>query len=445
MPQSDAPKPDGSQHKPRFLQPGGSVDKDAASRLSSGTTTTPPKVRHYSPAITNICEQLFYRQSMLRDYQTCPQMMLYRWIIGHEEEDTFFAAILGTAGHRVIEDMHSTGNFAITYVELLTQFLNEFNAALHDSAVPPRLSPKFSSLTAQAQAVAPEYTSMLQGYQADRENQKFYTSFVEQSFVLPLEDEFSRKFYFTGVIDQGGFYDDGNFAIRDIKFRDSSFRPRRTEAHLDLQLTLYSLAAHKGLPACSQCKPKYTVDSAHHARPQSQSQLLGSGVLPETPTLQYTGPCDDCRSKIGTPAWPNIIPVRTELIWMRDYVPRKRDEFAKFIQSPTKEKEYNPETKRMRIKQTLNPDWIHGYKKGDPSGPGRIVTERSSAFLEVRSADILRLAGMIRDGRFFRKESSYCDTFCRHREACLSMLEMEVQDIDVQKFNENASTIDPFG
>lgn len=434
---------DGCQSTPRFLQPGNTADQAAASRLASHLP--PPTVRNYSPAITQLCDQLFYRQSMLRDYQTCPQMMLYRWIIGHEEEDTFFAAVLGTAGHRVIEHMHSTGNFDITFVELITHFLNEFESALHDSAVPPRLSPKFPSLTAQAQAVAPEYVVMLQGYQKDRDNQKFYTSFVEQSFVLPLEDEFARKFYFTGVIDQGGFYDDGDFAIRDIKFRDQHFRPRRTEAHLDLQLTLYSLAVHQGLPACGECKPRYTITGGIGTRPQSQAQLLGSDTLPHTPTLQYTGPCASCRSKIGTAAWPNLIPVRTELIWMRDYSPRKRDEFTKWIPHPQKEKEYNPETKRMRIKQILNPEYVHGYKKGDPSGPGRIITERSAAFLEVRSADILRLAGMIRDGRFFRKESSYCDTFCRHREACLSMLEMEVQEIDVDQFNENASTIDPFG
>jgi len=425
----DVAKPDGSQHTTTRLlseEDAKSADRLIALAELKALTNEPTyggNVLNYSPAIADLCGNLYFRQSMLQDYRKCPMMFLYRWVIGHEEEDTFFAAVMGTAGHRVIQHMHESRNFAITYVDIMQLFLREFDTACRDSKIPPRLSAKYPTLRAQAQAVCPEYCTMLLGYQRHKDNQTFHATILEQSFVLELKDEFSRTFYFTGTIDQAGYYDDGVFALRDIKFRINDFRPGPTAAKLDLQLTLYGFAVHKGVPSCSECRPKYSDEGE----------------------LVYAGPCSVCQSLIGTSKWPMLIPQKTVLIWMRDYMPRQKDQYTKYVDDPAGGKEMNPDTGRMRKKQVINDKWIHGYKKGEQAGPGHIVTDRPWAFLQARSADILRLAGMIRDGRFYRNEGEHCEYWCKHREPCLGMLETEVQELDVGRLNEHVATIDPFG
>lgn len=379
-------------------------------------------VKNYSPAIIEVCENLYYRQSMINDYLTCPNLMLYKWIIGHTEDDTFFAAILGTAGHSVIEEIHLTKRFETSYMDMLTIFIAQVQVALASSEVPPRIAAKYATISAQCNAVAPEYVQMIQGYCEDPENQKFHCTVIEQKFALEIKDEFGRTFIFTGTIDQGGFYGDGSFALRDIKFRADAFRPGKFQIALDLQLSLYAYALRYGNPCCEVCKPAYAMDG----------------------TLTYTGPCDTCKAKIGTSAWPRLVAERTELIWMRDYTKRGKDEYAKFDTSDT-EKEYNPVTKRMNKKKVLNEKWVHGYKKGDRKGPGRILTERSEAFLQVHIADILRVCGMIRDGRFYRKSGPHCNMWCKFREPCMQMVEQDVEEIDVANMNDHMATIDPFG
>jgi hypothetical protein len=391
------------------------------------TSTQISTTKHYSPNIIHLCENLYYRQSMIKDYLTCPQMMLYKWIVGHEEEDTFFAALLGTAGHSVIELMHSEKNiknfdYSITDLEKL--FIDYLDIAIQESKAPPRLAAKFPTIKAQANSVAPEYVEMLCGYSEDEIHQSFHSTVTEQQFVLKLTDEFDREFLSTGTIDQAGFYDDGRFALRDIKFRINNFKPGRIELILDIQLTLYAYALKHGNPTCQKCYPRY------------EDTING-------PKLTYDGPCEDCEKKIGTAAWPNLLAERVELIWMRDYVKRKKDECAQYIISET-EKEINPATGRQRKKRVINPKWITGYKIGDNTGKGVYTTYRSAAFMEVQIADIIRIAGMIRDGRFYRKPGEACNFWCKFKDICVNSLEVDMEEIDARIVNERIATADPF-
>lgn len=407
--------------------------RDISANMESpeGTKKSKKKPRHYSPAIIDVCENLYYRQSMLKDYATCPQMMLYKWIIGMEEDSTFFSAIMGTAGHEVIRYMHENKDFEITHQDILSIFCEKFDEALDSEKVPPKITSKFGTIKAQRDALAGDYASMLCGYRDDKDNRRFNATMIEQSFVLELMDEFDREFIFTGTIDQAGFYYNGSFALRDIKFRANDFKPGKTELHLDMQLSLYAYAIMHGKPSCRKCSPKYTIDGQ----------------------VVYNGPCPDCRVKIGTPQWPSsidpntglervLIPERCEIIWMRDYETHKKDQYAKFIKSD--EKVINPKTGRRIKADAINPKWYEGYKKGDRKGTGHLITERSRAFLDVHIADILRQAGMIRDGRFFRKAGNHCNFWCKHRQACMDALEIDVKEIDTSNMNDKMATIDPF-
>lgn len=376
---------------------------------------------------------------MIADYLTCPQMMLYKWILQLEEEDTFFAAVMGTAGHECIREMHQTRKFDYSVTELHELFYNFFVKACRDSKVPPKIGAQFATLDAQVKATSPEYISMLMGYQRDELNQNFYATCIEQPFVIELDEQLkqssnqptlsgqpttSRKHVFTGTIDQAGYYSNGAFALRDIKFRANNFRPKgQAELNLNLQLSLYAYALKYGVPACSECHPVYSAEGE----------------------LLYTGPCPTCKAKIGTKLWPQLISEKTELIWMRDYTPRKKDQYAKYITDPDGGTEINPRTGRRIKKRILNQQWCDGYKAGDASGPAHLIGNKSAAFLQVHMADIIRLSGLIKDAQFFRKSGEHCNFWCKHRESCVNMLELEVEEIDTTRLNEHIGTLDPFG
>jgi hypothetical protein len=389
---------------------------------ADGTQRRINAVRNYAPAIIDLCDNLYFRYSMISDYITCPQLFLYKWVIQVEEEDAFFAAVMGTAGHACIEYMHLNKSFQNTYIDLLKLFATEFDKALKDSRVPPKIGAQFKTLQAQRDAVAPEYVSMLMGYQEDVENQRFHATCIEQTFALEVYDEFGRRFIFTGTIDQAGFHPDGSFAMRDVKFRANNFKPKKTELMLNIQLTIYTYALKYGNPSCKACTPVYTVAGE----------------------LIYNGPCEACQKKKGTPQWPGLIAENVELLWMRDYMKRKSNEFAKEIEVPG-EKELNPATGRMRKKMAINPKYIHGYKIGDNCGEAHLKTTRGYAFLEVHMADVVRLAGMIRDGRFYRNPGDHCNFWCHFKDACTGTFETDVTEIDVSRLNEHMATIDPFG
>lgn len=375
----------------------------------------------YSPDIIDVCNNLFYRQSMLNDYITCPKMMLYRWILQHQSSTSWFASVLGTAGHRVVEHFHTNKYFKNSYVEISALFHDYLKDSIQKLEELPNIQQKFDTLEQQCEHYVPEYAEMLKGYQDDETNSDFNATLIEQTFVLSLTDRFERRFLFTGTLDQAGYYGNGSFVLRDVKFRDNKFRPRKTELDLNLQLSLYAYALRHGSPSCEECKPNYSIEGE----------------------LLYDGPCETCSKKIGTPLWPQLITEKCELLWMRDYTKRKKDEYAKYIVSDT-EKEKNHKTGRMIKKRLINPKWIEGYKKGDKTGSGKLSTERSAAFLEVHISDLLQLASMIRDGMFYRKAGDQCNYWCQFKEPCLGMLETEVEEVDVYSINQHMNTIDPF-
>jgi hypothetical protein len=64
--------------------------------------------------------------------------------------------------------------------------------------------------------------------------------------------------------------------------------------------------------------------------------------------------------------------------------------------------------------------------------------------MEVQIADIIRIAGMIRDGRFYRKPGEACNFWCKFKDICVNSLEVDMEEIDARIVNERIATADPF-
>lgn len=368
-------------------------------------------------SIIKICRNLHFRQSFVKDYLTCPQMSLYRWILQLEQEAPWMAGFLGTAGHEVIFQMHEQKKFDYSYIDMVSAFQDAFDQALDDSDELPRIGGNYDSIEEQFADVSMEYINMLRGYQSDKQHSQFMSTIHEQKFTMEIEG-----LIFTGMIDQAGYYEDGTFVLRDIKFRQEAFRPSRVEFDLDIQMTTYAAGLKYGNPSCEECSPRHNPDGE----------------------LVYNGPCDSCASKIGTPAWPRKYAERCEMIWMRDYERRKKDQHSKMIKDPNKGKVINPKTGREVIQDVINPKWEKGYKKGDFKGPGIIKTARSPSMIDVFMSDIIRIVELIRNGEFYRNPGKQCNFWCQYREQCVRGAELEVQELDMGKA-ERYGTIDPFG
>lgn len=372
---------------------------------------------------SDVLNNLYFRQSMVNDYLKCPQLFYYRYIAVLEQEQFYPAALFGTAGHEVIREMHEQNRFNFKLQELSRMFAEFCVKELKDSKTAVSVSTKYSHIQEQIQNEAPFYVSLLNGYQKNDSNSEFNCIFNEQRFVLRLPASFPNPrtlhapqdsdIIFTGTIDQAGWYPDGRFALRDIKFRDNAFRPGRIQQLLDLQINLYSYSLKHGLPACDECAPVQDIDG-------TKTGTIGK--------LFYNGPCEDCEKKIGTAQWPGEYPQVSEILWMRDYEGHKRDEHEKFILHPTL-KERNPDTGRMRKKRILNPEWKDGYKKGDPKGSGSIAYERSPDYLFLSIVDATRIIHSIRSGFIFRRPSNTCNFECPFSRQCIEHLETEADAI----------------
>jgi len=175
----------------------------------------PLKVKSLHPTILERARGLHFRQSFIKDYLTCPKMSLYRWLLQLEEEQPFMAGYFGTAGHKVIEEMHVQRNFDMQYLEMMEIFEREFFKQIDEARTLPKLGSAYDSIHDQFDAMAPEYIELIQGYQAKEENAEFMSTIHEQLFTLEFTVEINGKeevFFFTGQIDQGGFYLAGRFA-----------------------------------------------------------------------------------------------------------------------------------------------------------------------------------------------------------------------------------------
>jgi hypothetical protein len=403
--------------------------------LANIPAIAPAYESNLSPALRLQCKDLFFRQSFISDYMSCPQMSLYRWVLSLEEEQPWFAGILGTAGHDVIFQMHEAGRYDYTYVELSNLFEEAFNKDIARQHTLPAIAKAFHSIDEEFSAKAPDYVRFLRGYQEHHKNQNFHSTLHEQNFVLVIPRDTSNEdsdsttpIIFTGIIDQLGYYADGTLAVRDIKFRDKAFRPGYTELSLNSQLTVYSAALRYGIPSCEKCKPSYQTDAHTGAKLN----------------LVYNGPCDNCLKVYHSVNWPKRFPDIVELIWLRDFDRHTKDQYARFIKDPDGIKEKSPDTGRMRIREIPNPKYHEGYKEGDYVGPGFLTSSRTEAKTQVLMTDVVRLCEQIRAGAFYRKPSENCNFMCKYRTYCTNAVELEVQEIDMTKVAEYA-TANPFG
>lgn len=393
--------------------------------------------RTLSPHVIEQCYNLFFRQSFINDYLTCPNMALYRWVLNLDQSAPFMSATLGSAGHAVIYKIHTSRKYDYTYMEVLTMLEEAYNEQLKKEAVYPTL-PKGCDTPQEAfSLLGPEYAKLILGYQYHPRNKEFHSTFHEQSFVLeigglpdsndPTGTRLGSRYLFTGQIDQGGYYDDGQLVVRDTKFRDNNFRPSRTELDLNVQATIYCAAVRFGTPACPACRPKNIRDD-----------------IDNTITLQYDGPCESCAAKIGTPAWPRKYPNKFELVWMNDFDVHQKDQHEKEVIDNTKPKIPNPKGKGPPVyPRTFNPKWAEGYKKGEYKGVGFMPTSRPPSSLNVMMSDVLRICDQIRAGVFYRNPNDACNFFCKHRDSCVKGMELEVKETALDQISA-VGTEDPW-
>lgn len=396
--------------------------------------------KYTGPAVVDIgklSRLLYFRQSMLHDYMTCPQMAYYRWIAGLEQTRAqFLSAFLGTAGHEVLYLMHSERKFNYTWLELLERFEVAFHKAVNASPVAPKLGANFRSIEEQLRAKQDEYVAMLEGYQLDPRNHKLYSIMQEQPFVLEVESN-DRKYLYTGCIDMGALNESAQFKLRDYKFRENTFKPNKTQLDLEAQFTLYALGVVHGYPACDACRPRYEGGSEDDALAAlSSGKIDGSNTKSYEQTMAeselhvvYDGPCDQCRAKIAGKKWPKRYPDPCELVWMRDYKRHEKDQYEQYVPDQTKPKIKGGKKGTSWVYQRkLNPEYGQGYKKGDYVGRCIYPTYRDPNLLKTLLGDILRMCDAMLRGEFFRRPGEQCAFWCHFKDPCLADVKAELNE-----------------
>jgi hypothetical protein len=373
-------------------------------------------------AVIEQCRQLFFRQSMVKDYLACPQMALYRWVLNFDQSPPFFSTIMGSAGHYTAYTIHAARKYDYDYLEMLEILEAGFNRELTRIPLYPELPEGCVDVGEAFASKAPDYVKLLLGYQAHPRNREFHSTMHEQSWVLRIptnafdgEGNPEPDYLLTGQIDQAGFYDDGLFAIRDYKFRDNAFRPSRTQLDLDIQATTYCTALKYGVPACEHCRPKYELNDLFSATTHQQA------------TLTYNGPCENCQKLIGTPKWPQRYANLFELIWMNDFEVWDSDKGEEFIPDKSRPKIRNPKGKGPPIYPRMpNPDFVQ--RKGTFKGVGFLQTVRPPGSLATLMSDVLRVCDEFRKGTFYRNPGTTCNFLCKFRDQCVKGLELEIEE-----------------
>ncbi len=388
---------------------------------------------HIHPDVLKDCENLYFRQSMMHDYADCGMMALYGWVLSMEQAPPFMAAVLGSAGHKVIFDMHRKRRFDLTPMEILHELDLAFEEQLRLEDKQPVLGAAFDSIQAEKLAKLPAYVEWLEGYQIAEATSldKFNSTMHEQPFVLEVQDSRfpeEKPYLFTGTIDQAGFNNAGYLVLRDIKFRDNEFKPGRTDFNLNMQMTVYSAALKHGKPACRKCAPRYEDPSG----------------LGYDKRLVYNGPCEECQKKIGTAQWPLQYPLQSILVWMRDFARHEKDQYEMEIINRDLPKVPNPRTggKGQKVFQRVpNPNYHDGYKAGDFKGQGYLVTNRSPTDIQILMGDILAMCRNMRKGIFFRQPAAHCNFWCKHKDQCVNGIEASIKK---STMSEEAKWLDPF-
>lgn len=342
-------------------------------------------VPHNHIDVTDLSSNLIFRQSLTNDILACPKMASYRWIYEFadssdeygETKIPYLATLLGTAGHSVIEIMHIQKKFDYNSIELIQMFTDAAHEALEEYPIPPALPAGEENINEAIEMKALEYSEFIEGYQKQHLAlpKRLIISMFEQEFVLIIRYK-EEEYIFAGTIDQGGIYEDNVMTLRDLKFRDNAFKPNYIKLSLSHQMIVYAAAMKYGLPACKDCKPKYLIDDGAMTR-----------------DIQYNGPCEKCKEKIGTFKWPGKFPTQCELVWMKDFAVLKRAS--------------------------------RGRKKGDFKGKGiytiYLKKDRITNYLE----DVLEWCHVFRHGFAPRNPGEMCMTFCDYKNQCLAELRSE--------------------
>ncbi len=359
---------------------------------------TPSSIQSKPPLITikqikerttqHPVSNLIYRQSMINDIISCPKRAAYCWI--HERASNIdeygeprtpmMAALLGTAGHKVIEVMHKDDRMDMDYLAIMDLFQQSFHEEILNYSLTPEPSAGFNSLQEELDSKTSDYTEYLEGYQQYHKKlkTKLIISMHEQPFVLLTR--YKNKFYiFSGTIDQAGAYEDGKYVMRDLKFRDNAFKPNYVELQFSPQLMIYSAALKYGYPACQKCLPKYEEGI------DTQTFSLNRFVT-------YSGPCESCKAKIKTPEFPLRYPTQAELVWMKDFHILKRA--------------------------------YRGKKRGEFKGKAIYKTFFPMSRIENYLSDILEWCYQFDNGFHPRKPSSSCLIFCIYKNQCLTELRL---------------------
>lgn len=360
--------------------------------------------------------KLIIRQSLINDIITCPYMAYHRWVVNksigkadtdgtgnvniesandnfQDPQQTFMAAVLGTAGHAVIETMHHRKKFDFNYLELLDLFTDAFQEAQKQQNATIRMK-RDISVEDDFDEKSDEYIEMLEGYQSYHKHNRdqIHPVSSEQQFVFEYPYN-NQTYLFNGSIDHFLYYISGELSgvgtIRDIKFKDRSFMPSFIERALNLQFTVYAYAFKYGTPCCKYCSPYYSAVSNDDFVVDEETGALN---FADSVDVVYNGPCDNCKQLIGTPAWPNQFIQRCELVWMRDFQKRKRK---------------------------------HGkHKAGDYFGKGVYVINRSPKTLETYMAEVIKLVESFCTGLDYRRPGTHCYMWCNYNDVCLRNLNM---------------------
>lgn len=335
---------------------------------------------------SNLSSNLIFRQSLTNDILCCPKMASYRWI--YEFKDTideygdpkipYMATLLGTAGHSVIETMHMQKKFDYTMLELHSLFNDAAHEALEEYPIEPKVNLNdYDDIDDAIDVKGIEYSEFLIGYQKQHValKKRLFITMFEQTFVLVVKYR-EEIFIFSGTLDQGGFYEDKRFTLRDLKFRDNAFKPNYIKLMLSHQMIVYAAALKHGVPACKDCVPKYIEDSGLMKR-----------------DIEYSGPCDNCKATMDTPKWPGVFPSQCELVWMKDFAELKKA--------------------------------YRGKKKGEFKGKGIYTTYIKKDRIVYYMEDVLEWCYAFRHGFNPRNPGEICMTFCDYKDQCLNELKLE--------------------
>lgn len=365
---------------------------------------------------------MFFRQSLIQTYKRCPQKALYS-ILSVEAHPPWFASVMGTAGHEVLYHCHAEREFDLTKKDISNTLYMCFKKAYAACDPKPNIAKGYNNYIEEYEDKCDPYIEMIFNYLRSPRTQNFFPQIFEQNFVLEVPDSINpdnKPFYFVGQIDLAGFDSTGLFHLRDPKFRDDAFKPSYAELALNTQLTVYTKALRDGVPTCDTCKPK--IDQ----------------ITFET---SYTGPCKECREKIGTPKWPQILPDRSCLVWMRDFLMHDTDQYKRYVKDPNKQKTRNISSGKMVIRNIENPKWREGYKAGQLHGEGFLETNRDEDTLSYLMGDVSRICSAMRAGLFYRAESKDCSFMCEFREQCLAGKE---RDITLTNNDRSKTLVDSF-